>query len=117
MTVSNSLVGRVIGRSGAKINRIQEASGAHITVSRNIPKSAERLVTIKVWSVPTSHTTCIVWQLVVLCVLELCSGWSCLVHNSYNLYLPSRMNGTIFLYIYLWTTFVRHTVIFLNVFT
>lgn len=48
MTVSNSLVGRVIGRSGAKINRIQEISGAHITVSRNIPKSAERLVTIKV---------------------------------------------------------------------
>lgn len=48
MTVSNSLVGRVIGRNGSKINRIQEASGAHITVSRNIPKSTERLVTIKV---------------------------------------------------------------------
>ena len=54
MTVSNALVGRVIGRSGTKINGIQEASGAHITVSRNIPKSTERLVTIKVCAVQPS---------------------------------------------------------------
>ena len=55
MTVSNALVGRVIGRSGSKINSIQEVSGAHITVSRNIPKSTERLVTIKVQNVSVEY--------------------------------------------------------------
>ena len=75
MTVLNSLVGRIIGRGGSKINSIQVrngspfcvhghfacgcecddplpdmqvSSGAHINVSRNIPKSTERLITIKV---------------------------------------------------------------------
>lgn len=50
LTVTNNLVGRIIGRGGSKINAIQVSSGAHINVSRNIPRSTERLITIKVRS-------------------------------------------------------------------
>jgi hypothetical protein len=47
LTVSNSLVGRIIGRKGLKINQIQAESGAQISISRAIPRSVDRLVTIK----------------------------------------------------------------------
>ena len=38
MTVSNSLVGRIIGKKGLKINQIQADSGAQISISRAIPR-------------------------------------------------------------------------------
>ena len=47
VSVSNSLVGRIIGKAGSRINQITNISGAHIHVSKPNSKSQERIITIK----------------------------------------------------------------------
>lgn len=47
VTVSNCLLGRIIGKAGSRINQITNLSGAHIDVSPPNDRNQERLVTIK----------------------------------------------------------------------